>query len=669
MSVINKKPPNTQSGFATVLVVLLVGLAVAASALGTAYYINTSQRTLVSSHALTNAQSGAWSGVEIFRKYLLSREETDLTKLNGQNLVLNVQGGKELKINNITSSQTSTEPNIYRVTAKVQNISDNSAASSTIQVVYEISFTNENPNNNGNSENVTTFPSSMNFYGDLNADGGITMSNVGEHAVVNVMGNFSTRTGLTGVKELKVMGDVNISGGGITGLENIYSNGNVTLDASGTANLVSAKGQVKTSGSVSAKNIYADGDVIYDSSGNSNSIDSKGSITVSRNATVNQATAGVNILLSNGTINNLLANANIINKTEKKVLSAKSGGTFTCAKTNWSDFTSIAAVKFENCPTNTKMTTLAAGTQVAFPTGALATVSMNQKPIINASSYESQANYIFSVNAQNQIMVYVRSVNGVTEGSYHLAKKKIDSNQAWGYLCKTVDSNNFCTSDVVANFGSQKTYVNEIITYSNGIWTLNDNQKNMNSLAGGILFFKGSVNLSQGKYVNTFISTGNIEYGTSITLSAPNYADASQTCGSTYYPTPSNLCSSKTTLTLASLANIALLAGSCTDASTIEKCSASYNGGDIVLKSSATILGNIIAGNKLDTSGNTVVKGSILAAALGQNNGSKLGGYTNIDFNGTTEDKTTITLPSGESSGDESKASTERVKIKWARYS
>lgn len=323
MSVINKKPPNTQSGFATVLVVLLVGLAVAASALGTAYYINTSQRTLVSSHALTNAQSGAWSGVEIFRKYLLSREETDLTKLNGQNLVLNVQGGKELKINNITSTQTSTAPNIYRVTAKVQNISDNSAASSTIQVVYEISFTNDNPNNNGNSGNVTTFPSAMNFYGDLDANGGITISNAGDRAVVNVAGSFSTGSGLTGIKELKVMGDVNISGGGITGLENIYSNGNVTLDASGTANLVSAKGQVKTSGGVSAKNIYADGDVIYDSSGNSNSIDSKGSITVSRNATVNQATAGVNILLSNGTINNLLANANIINKTEKKVLSAK----------------------------------------------------------------------------------------------------------------------------------------------------------------------------------------------------------------------------------------------------------------------------------------------------------------------------------------------------------
>lgn len=678
MSVINKKPPNTQSGFATVLVVLLVGLAVAASALGTAYYINTSQRTLVSSHALTNAQSGAWSGVEIFRKYLLSREETDLTKLNGQNLVLNVQGGKELKINNITSSQTSTEPNIYRVTAKVQNISDNSAASSTIQVVYEISFNDDTEDNGGsNSGSVSTFPSAMNFYGNLDANGGITISNAGDRAIVNVAGDFSTGSGLTGIKELKVMGDVNISGGGITGLENIYSNGNVTLNASGSVNLVSAKGTVTTTGGVTASTIYADGDVTYNGSGASKSIDTKGSITVNGGATVNQATAGVNILLGNGTINNSLANANFINKTSNKILSAKSGGTFTCVSTNWSEFNSLAAVKFANCPTNTKMTTLAAGTQVAFPTGALATVSMTQKPIINALSYESQANYVFSVNAQNQIMVYVRSVNGVTEGSYHLAKtkititkgKKTETADSWGYLCKTVDSNNFCTSDVVANFANQKTYVNEIITYLNGVWTINDNQQSVNSFAGGILFFKGSINLSQGKYVNTFISTGNIAYGGSITLSAPNFADASQTCGSTYYPMPTNLCSSTTALSYASIGNTALLAGSCTDSSTSDTCSSTYVGGDISFGQSATVYGNIIAGNKITTSGNTNVKGSMLAAALGQNTGSSFGNGTTIDMNGLGEEKTTITVPSNEADDDDqSESTTERVKIKWARY-
>lgn len=676
MSIFNKKPPNLQQGFATVLVVLLVGLAVAASALGTAYYINTSQRTLVSSHALTNAQSGAWSGVEIFRKYLLARDEVDLTKLNGQNLVLSVQGGHELKVNNISINQKSTNPNIYRVSAKVQNQTDKSAASSTIQVVYEISFTEDTLSNNGESGNVVKFPSAMNFYGDLDANGNITISNAGDRAVVNVAGNFKTGSGLTGIKELKVIGNVNISGGGITGLENIYSNGDVTLTASGTAKLVSAKGKVTTGGGVSVDNIYADGDVIYDSSGASNSIDTKGSITVSRNATVTKATAGNRITVTNGTILNSLANSDINYAVSNRLLTAQSGGTFYCTGSWWTAYTSISAVDFSKCPSDpSKLAKLAAGTQVAFPTGALATVSLNQKPIINALYYENQANYVFSVNSQNQIMVYVRSVNGVVEGSYHLAKTKITTSkgkpaESWGYLCKTIDSNNLCTSDVVANFVNQKDFVKEIITYSNGLWTVTDNQQAVNSIASGIVFFEGSLKLTQGKYVNTFIATGDIEYGGSITLTAPNYANASSVCGSTYYSTPTNLCSSNTSLSLASLANIALLAGSCTDATSLSMCSATYVGGNITIMNQATISGNIIAGNKINTSGQTVVKGSILAAALGQNTKSSFGNSTTIDFNGTTDESNTITLPSGETTENESKSetSTERVKIKWARY-
>lgn len=674
MSIFNKQPPNSQQGFATILVVLLVGLAVAASALGTAYYINTSQRTLVSSHALTNAQSGAWSGVEIFRKYLLTRDEADLTKFNGQNLVLSVQGGHELKVNNVSITQISTNPNIYRVSAKVQNQTDKSAASSTIKVVYEISFTEDTPSNNGESGNVVKFPSAMNFYGDLDANGGITISNAGDRAVVNVAGNFVTGTGLTGVKELKVIGNVNISGGGITGLENIYSNGNVTLNASGTAKLVSAKGKVTTGGGVSVSDIYADGDVIYDSSGASNSIDTKGSITVSRNATVTKATAGNKITVTNGTIHNSLANSDISYSVWNSLKTAKSGGKFSCISEWWTAFDTISAVNFSTCPTNSnKITKLAEGTQVAFPTGALATVSLNEKPIINALYYENQANYVFSVNSQNQIIVYVRSVNGVVEGSYHLAKTKITTSkgksaESWGYLCKTIDSKNFCTSDVVANFVNQKDYVQEIITYSNGVWTVTDNQQAVNSIASGIVFFKGSLKLTQGKYVNTFIATGDIEYGGSITLTAPNYANASSVCGSTYYSTPTNLCSSNTALSLASLANIALLAGSCTDATSLSTCSATYVGGNITIMNQATILGNIIAGNKINTSGQTVVKGSILAAALGQNTQSSFGNSTTIDFSGTTDESNTITLPSGETTENESETSTERVKIKWARY-
>src|SRR5690606_1545582 len=142
MTIENKHTPYTQRGFATVLIVLLVGLAFAASALGTAYYINSSQKTLVSSHALTNAQSGAWTGVEIFRKYLdeliknSSKSEVSaaINALHGQNLTLKVQGGRELKVNNIRS-ETSNDPKQYRVSANIQNLSEKSEASATIQAV------------------------------------------------------------------------------------------------------------------------------------------------------------------------------------------------------------------------------------------------------------------------------------------------------------------------------------------------------------------------------------------------------------------------------------------------------------------------------------------------------------------------------------------------------
>lgn len=671
MTIENKLIPHTQRGFATVLVVLLVGLAVAASALGTAYYINTSQKSLISSHALTNAQSGAWTGVEIFRKYLNRLDAAGILSLDGQNLTLNIQDGRELKVSNI-AIQTVTDAEQYRVTANIQNISTSSDASSTIQTVYEVSLVPESSTEDSDTGNTISFPSAMNFYGDLDANGGISFSNAGDRAVVNVAGDFRTGSGLSGIKELKVLGDVDIAGGGITGLENIYSNGNVTLKASGTASLVSAKGKVTTTGSVAVNDIYADEDVSIGSSGNFNSIDTKASLSVNGNANITKATAGNKITVKNGTISNALANSDIEYNVWNEIVVAKSGNIFNCVSKNWNNYKQISAVGFKSCPDDKsgKFTYLTAGTKVAFPTGALVTVTMAQKPLINALDYEEQANYVFSVNNNNQIMVYVRNVEGISEGNYHLGKVNINYSQSWGYLCKNVDANNFCTSTVVGNFAKKYGWVNEIITYSNGVWTLKDTQNTETSIASGVLLFKGtSVNLSMGNYANTIISTGDIRYGGSITLKAPNYAGAPVVCGSNYFSRPQNLCSSQSSLSLASIGNIALIAGSCTDASSLETCSASYVGGNIKVTAQASIEGNIIAGNSLDTSGQTVIKGSILAAALGANNQSKMSGSTTIDFNGTTSTDTTISVPGKEDQEEvEDETTTQRVRIKWARY-
>ena len=77
------KPLKKQHGIATVLIVLLVGVALSASTLGVIYTVKTTQNKQVTSHAKTNAQSAAWALAEAARSYLdaLSPEELNLLML------------------------------------------------------------------------------------------------------------------------------------------------------------------------------------------------------------------------------------------------------------------------------------------------------------------------------------------------------------------------------------------------------------------------------------------------------------------------------------------------------------------------------------------------------------------------------------------------------------
>ncbi|WP_374666130.1 hypothetical protein [Acinetobacter sp.] len=705
MSIENPKYPQAQQGFATVLVVLLVGVAVAAATLGTAYYVNTSQKTLISSHALTNAQSGAWTGVEVFRKYLTNLDSAGILSLNGQNLVVKIQGGRELKVDNLVSLETNSELKQYRVSANILNQSEKSGSSSKIQVVYDISLNQDASTGNDNSAKSTEYSGAMNFYGNLDANGGINFSNAGDRAVVNVSGNFNTNSGLSGIKELKVLGDVNIGGGGITGLENIYANGNVTLKASGNASLVSAKGTVTTSGGVSVGDIYADQNVEIGSSGTINSIDTKESIFAGGGGLIKVATAGKNIDIKSKSITTALANSKINRSGGGEYLTyATSGDVFTCGSKNWNAFTLLKAVSFTKCPdTPEKMLKISAGTKVAFPKGALATVTMS-KPIVNAFTYEEQANYIFSVDENKKIKVKVRNIkskDGKTDysGDYYLAKIRTGSADYGsykgqireGYLCKELQQNDleFCKYDkkeTVVNWNTTVEYVPyytlkfihpeadqnsgwKWVDYNqqNNTWNLVNSSSLSPSIAPGVLFFRGNLVVDKGNYINTLIASENIRYGGSTELRAPNYSKIELVCN-TVFGMPSNLCSTSAAFTPNGIGNIALLAGSCMDAASPDKCSSTYVGGNITLVGQATIEGNVIAGNKLDTGGSSSIKGSILAAALGKDTGSKLGGSTTIDFNGTTDEQTTITLPSENNKGTGGEQVAHGVKVKWARY-
>lgn len=62
--------PKQQRGLATILIIVLAGLAITATSLGMMYAVRGAQETQISNHALVPAESKAWSGVEIMRLYL-----------------------------------------------------------------------------------------------------------------------------------------------------------------------------------------------------------------------------------------------------------------------------------------------------------------------------------------------------------------------------------------------------------------------------------------------------------------------------------------------------------------------------------------------------------------------------------------------------------------------
>ena len=59
-----------QAGIATILIMLVVGIAMTATALGVVYSVKSTQEKQVTSHALLNAQSVAWAAAEVFKQYV-----------------------------------------------------------------------------------------------------------------------------------------------------------------------------------------------------------------------------------------------------------------------------------------------------------------------------------------------------------------------------------------------------------------------------------------------------------------------------------------------------------------------------------------------------------------------------------------------------------------------
>lgn len=686
------KNPNfakSQLGIATVLTVALVGIALIVSITGTAYYLRAKQYSATSNHALTQAQADVWSGVEIVRQYLNTRSEPQLATLKSDGIPEITNLPRNIKITAKVDKEPTLESGLYTVTSTITSRNTTSKSASTIQVVYEVKLGGSAGNTSPPSGVSNTLTNAMNFYGDLDATGGIKLSDAGDRAIVNVGGDFITSSGLEGVKELNVIGNVNMSGWGSgNALKRIISNGNVNLSGSAQSDIVSAKGTITTSGGGDSGDLYADKEIYLGTNAKSANtlsfIKTTNWITVSNYLKAGQGKLDgkdIGIYISGGgNIKNVSAKGDVdirnsINNADEYI----SEKLMNCTG-NWSAKKPLKAFSFDgNC--NNNRIILTKNSNVVTPTGAIATVSLTNKPEINAYNYENQANYIFDRDNKG-ITVKLKNFNDIdTNKVYRLAKYKQNGTDYWGGICE-LPSNNIC-NDPVAKISTNPSNEKEPIQYdsSSKQWILSDNLRTSSklppdnpSVAPSVMLFIGDLQLGQGNYINTLLATGNITFeGSNTSLFAPNYTNANKVCNTSLYKIPTNLCNSSSSLIPASIGNIALLSGSCASQNITSRsfCTPDqYIGGNITTKGTALIQGNIIAGNKLITGGTSNFVGSILAAALGKVSQSSLLGGTNVDFNGISDEKTTIDIPTKDDSNsdDDDGSQSPTTIIKWARY-
>lgn len=295
----------------------------------------------------------------------------------------------------------------------------------------------------------------------------------------------------------------------------------------------------------------------------------------------------------------------------------------------------------------------------------VAAVSITPDNKFNATDYRTYANYAFYVSASD-LLVDVKSVNGVTDGTYLLGNATGGS--SYDYLCPTSSSAcnsnnaimNLCLSSKCIRYdaSSQRWYVG------------ND----MNAIRPGVVWFSGNLDAGNGTYYNTFIATGNISTSGSHVVYAPNYVGYAggtsgsvgvcTTSGTTRENYPTNFCNIGSTSydsgAAAGLGSYAYMAGSFSG-STYD--ASSYVGGNVTLASSNNVFGYVLAGNAFTSSGSSTIKGYISAQGLGVANAaqttkfSTLGASTKID---ATALPSTLTNTTG--SGNAT------VALKYARH-
>lgn len=654
-------PARRQRGIATLLMIVLITLGLAAASAMAAWAMQGSMRLQLAEHTATQAEMKAWTGVMLLSKAVAAMPSTAaLTAGRAVGFGAGAPAGV---------SATLVEKN-----ADGLYVFDVVGASAGARSVLRVAI--RPPQNGPGGE--TTLPAGATFHGNTRLDGSVSYTGTDARNLYVLDGSLTLSGSVTGLQQVCATGDITVNAA--ISVDELCSNGNVTLNGAAKVNKISAKGNVTLAGGSASTigTIQSNGDVtLSGGSASAGSIQASGKVTVSGGAArANEiytessidwtSSATATTLAANGSVNYRPSGTGVAtaitaigNVTLTSAGTVRSGGSTTLvgywgqgissrldgagllSGTSWgaNGGAVVAAGTVGSAVTpfpGTVKVKVLAGYNVAITPVTVATVASFERPRITVDAYalKSQANFAFSgVDASGNPRLEASGVNGLEDGSYYVAA---NASGGRNYLCKAVTGTT-CVTPLMKLCQGYSDY-NACLSYASGSWTLQGT-----TMLPGVLWFDGNLTISNGVWVNTFLATGDITTAGGVKVYAPNYVGSDYTClgransafglnawssygfASSAYATP--LCKgTPPALGGASIANIALLSGGL-------KSNGQFVGGNVLLGSSNEIYGSVLAGQYLNTSGSTVVAGSTYSAAQGGSttrNSNQQGGSTTI---------------------------------------
>ncbi len=680
-------------GVAAILTVVLVGLGMVALSMGAAHHVRGAQDQAMTLQAQTQAQMKAWSGTELVRQFL---QGLDTTKR--QTLLNSAQaagpGGSLLNFSGVAGLQAAVLP-ASTASEFVVSVTGRSAIGSRAETSSTVLATIGVTAGGAGSSGTPPVGGSpvLTFNRNLKLEGSITILK---------------DAGSTALSAIHVLGDVATGGNAITGVDVIRSTGSIQIDSGSVYGELHADCDVSISGAVQVgttkarRHVCAVGGARFTGTAaangqlsaqgaNNGTLQARSSPTNPASckatayvpawnetaaATCSAPVAGMGVDLSaggagastvlalgdvslnSGQIGALGASGSLTVNWGAQVTGGTVGGTVTMPA--WFPAGTV------------NVNTVAGYAPSITPVAAVSLASGS----FDARQFESRANLAFKRDASGFIKVTVKSINGVTDGTYYVGRF---GGPNYDYLCTAVTgpaSDPQCSAP--SNAG-QSTRIcrgysdsNTCFAYDSvsQTWSVNGLQ-----MLPGIAWFEGHLNAGNGVFLNTFIATGNITTSGSHVNYAPNFVAATGAgitlpgvgalgrgaCANDRFPNtyPSQLCPTATTYTPTGLANYAYLAGSVDPLN-----SSNYVGGNISLGASTQAFGSVLAGNELRSGGSTTVAGYITAYGRGATTANGMGGSTTIDLRNLPA----TFAPAADPASTCPCAGAATAALQWARY-